>query len=312
MSLPAYTATPIQLPQLPKQPPPLLPLLNPSQPTSPNPNHYRKHSVALERTKTAIEPTVSWTSSIFHRCRNGQLAEAVAHFIQMRQAGIEPNHVTFVTLLSGYYVTRIAVIAACADLGTLGLGLWINRFVMKQDFKDNVRITLDFFNLMQKEGFKPDGGVSFTGALTVCSHAGLVDEGLHYFDNMKRVHRITPRIEHYVLEDALSVIENMPMKPNEVVLGSWLAACRTIGNISLAERLMKDGANKLLSFELKLCGYVLENFVTESYEYTFATTCEAPKSVLSIYNFGSDFVHPCSTFANLFIYFSPDFFYSIQ
>ncbi|KAK9939154.1 hypothetical protein M0R45_015861 [Rubus argutus] len=31
----------------------------------------------------------------------------------------------------------------------------------------------------------------------------------------------------------------MPMKPNEVVLGSLLAACRTSGNISLAERLMK-------------------------------------------------------------------------
>ncbi|PRQ32597.1 putative pentatricopeptide [Rosa chinensis] len=55
---------------------------------------------------------------------------------------------------------------------------------------------LVFFNLMQKEGFKPDG-VSFTGALTACSHAGLVDEGLRFFDNMKRIHKITPRIEHY-------------------------------------------------------------------------------------------------------------------
>ncbi|KAB2606423.1 pentatricopeptide repeat-containing protein [Pyrus ussuriensis x Pyrus communis] len=249
MSLPAYTATPIQLPQLPKQPPPFLPLPNPSQSTSPNPNQYRKHTVSLERTKTPIDPTVSWTSSISHRCRNGHLAEALAHFIQMRQAGVEPNHVTFLAGVEPDYVTIIAVIAACADLGTLGLGLWLNCFVMKRDFKDNVRITLEFFNLMQKKGLKPDG-VSFTGALTACSHAGLVDEGLHYFDNMKGVHRITPRIEHYGcivdlysragrLEDALGVIENMPMKPNEVVLGSLLAACRTIGNISLAERLMK-------------------------------------------------------------------------
>ncbi|KAM1342591.1 hypothetical protein ACFX15_006610 [Malus domestica] len=392
MSLPAYTATPIQLPQLPRQPPPFLPLPNPSQSTSPNPNQYRKHSVSLERTKTPIDPTVSWTSSISHRCRNGHLAEALAHFIQMRRAGVEPNHVTFVTLLSGCthfpangvqfgpslhayarklgldtnnvmvgtavidmyakcggvdfarlvfdgldvknsmswntmidgymkngkkgqfeqalawfremqlagvepdYVTIIAVIAACADLGTLGLGLWLNHFVMKRDFKDNVRISnslvdmysrcgclgfarqvfenmleralvswnsmivgfavnghaeeaLEFFNLMQKKRLKPDG-VSFTGALTACSHAGLVDKGLHYFDNMKGIHRITPRIKHYGcivdlysragrLEDALGVIENMSMKPNEVVLGSLLAACRTIGNVSLAERLMK-------------------------------------------------------------------------
>ncbi|KAM2245769.1 hypothetical protein EV2_007083 [Malus domestica] len=420
MSLPAYTATPIQLPQLPRQPPPFLPLPNPSQSTSPNPNQYRKHSVSLERTKTPIDPTFSWTSSISHRCRNGHLAEALAHFIQMRRAGVEPNHVTFVTLLSGCahfpakgvqfgpslhayarklgldtnnvmvgtavidmyakcggvdfarlvfdgldvknsmswntmidgymkngkvsdavelfekmpnrdavswtvliggfvkkgqfeqalawfremqlagvepdYVTIIVVIAGCADLGTLGLGLWLNHFVMKRDFKDNVRISnslvdmysrcgclgfarqvfenmleralvswnsmivgfavnghaeeaLEFFNLMQKKGLKPDG-VSFTGAVTACSHAGLVDKGLHYFDNIKGVHRITPRIEHYGcivdlysragrLEDALGVIENMSMKPNEVVLGSLLAACRTIGNVSLAERLMK-------------------------------------------------------------------------
>jgi pentatricopeptide repeat protein len=204
---------------------------------------------------------------------------------------------------------------------------------------------LVFFNLMQKEGFKPDG-VSFTGALTACSHAGLVDEGLHFFDNMKRIHKIIPRIEHYGcivdlysragrLEDALNIIESMPMKPNEVVLGSLLAACRTSGNISLAERLMKylfeldpgvdsnyvllaniyaadgrwDGASKvrktmedlgiqktpgfssveidcdihefvagdkshvdaeyiystleLLSFELKLCGYVPEHIIRE-------------------------------------------------
>ncbi|VVA26526.1 PREDICTED: pentatricopeptide repeat-containing [Prunus dulcis] len=102
---------------------------------------------------------------------------------------------------------------------------------------------------MQKEGFKADG-VSFTGAFTACSHAGLVNEGLHDFDNTKRIHKITPRIEHYgcivdlysragMLEDALNVIKNMPMKPNEVVVGSLLAACRTNGNISLAERLMK-------------------------------------------------------------------------
>lgn len=89
---------------------------------------------------------------------------------------------------------------------------------------------LVFFNLMQKEGFKPDG-VSFTGALTACSHAGLVDEGLRFFDNMKRIHKIIPRIEHYGcivdlysragrLEDVLNIIESMPMKTNEVVLGS--------------------------------------------------------------------------------------------
>ncbi|GMN65788.1 hypothetical protein TIFTF001_034869 [Ficus carica] len=418
MSVPAntatVTATPTQLSQPPKPTPPSLPS-PPTQSIFPN-----QHSSSQKQTYKPIEPVVKWTSSIGRLCKNGRFPEAAAEFSRMRLSGVEPNHVTFVTLLSGFaefplgdlsfgasvhgyarklgldtnnvmvgtalvamyakcglvevarlvfdeicvknsvswntmivgymrngkvgnavklfdemperdtiswtafiggfvkrgrfeealewfrdmqisgvepdYVTVIAVLAACADLGTVGSGLWMNRFIMNLKFTDNVKISnslidmysrcgcikfarqvfermpkrtlvswnsiivgfavnghaeeaLKFFNLMQKEGFKPDG-VSFTGALTACSHAGLVDEGLLLFESMKRVHGISHRIEHYGcivdlfsragrLEDALNVIETMPLKPNEVVLGSLLAACRTQGDITLAERLMK-------------------------------------------------------------------------
>ena len=60
----------------------------------------------------------------------------------------------------------------------------------------HVEEALTFFARMKREGFKPDG-VSFTGALTACSNAGLVDRGLKCFDEMRRVHKISPRIEHY-------------------------------------------------------------------------------------------------------------------
>lgn len=228
---------------------------------------------------------ISWTALINGLLKQGYSEQALECFHHMQCSGIEPD-----------YVAIIAVLAACADVGTLTLGLWVNRFVMQQEFKDNVRISnslidmysrcgcidfarqvfekmpnrtlvswnsiivgfavngfadesLEFFDAMQKEGFKPDG-VSFTGALTACSHAGLVKKGLELFDNMNTVHKITPRIEHYGcivdlygragrLENALNVIETMPMKPNEVVLGSLLASCRTHGDVRLAERLMK-------------------------------------------------------------------------
>ncbi|XP_010246164.1 PREDICTED: pentatricopeptide repeat-containing protein At1g05750, chloroplastic-like [Nelumbo nucifera] len=202
---------------------------------------------------------------------------------EMQFSGIEPD-----------YVTITSVLSACANLGALGLGLWIHRFVLQREFGENIRLSnslidmyarcgsiefakqefekmskrslvswnsmivgsavngyaedaLEYFSLMQ-EGFEPDG-VSFTGALTACSHAGLVDEGLQFYDMMKRIYKITPRIEHYgcivdllsragQLEDALHIIESMPMKPNEIILGSLLAACRNRGNLSLAEKLM--------------------------------------------------------------------------
>ncbi|KAK2969128.1 hypothetical protein RJ640_017243 [Escallonia rubra] len=368
----------------------------------------------------SVDPTVSsWTSSISRHCQNGHLANAATEFTRMRLAGVEPNHITFVTLLSGCahfpsralhfgaslhalvrklgfdtnnvkvgtavvdmyskcgcvdlarlsfeemgvrnnvswntmidgymrngrvedaiqvfdempnrdaisytalingfvrkgnfehalewfqemqlsgvdpdYVTIIAVLSACANLGMLGLGLWVNRYILMREFKYNIRVNntlidmysrcgfvefarqifnsmlkrslvswnsmivgfalngnadeaLEYFNMMLGDGLEPDG-VSFTGALTACSHAGLVDEGLKLLDIMKRVYRISPRIEHYGcvvdlysrsgrLEEALSVVESMPMKPNEVVLGSLLAACRTRGDVTLAERLM--------------------------------------------------------------------------
>ncbi|CAB4316184.1 unnamed protein product [Prunus armeniaca] len=177
---------------------------------------------------------VSWMVLIGGFVKKGQFEQALEWFREMQLSGVEPG-----------YVTIIAVIAACADLGTLGLGLWINRFLVKQNFRDNIRIKEP-----HAEGRVQGRGAQLHWSFYACSQAGLVNEGLHYFDNMKRIHRITLRIEHYgcivdlysragMLEDVLNVIKNMPMKPNEVGAGSLLAACRTNGNISLAERLMK-------------------------------------------------------------------------
>ncbi|KMT04938.1 hypothetical protein BVRB_7g171040 [Beta vulgaris subsp. vulgaris] len=228
---------------------------------------------------------ISWTALIGGFVKKGLYKKALQCFCEMQLDGVEPD-----------YVTVIAVLSACANLGALSLGLWTNRFVMGKDFQDNIRLcntfidmysrcgrvdfaryifekmptrslvswnsmlggfaanghveeALTLFDRMQREGFSPDG-VSFTGALTACSHAGFVDKGLKYFDDMKRVHNLPPRIEHYGclvdlysragrLEDALHVVKNMPMKPNEVVLGSLLAACRNCGDIGLAEMVMK-------------------------------------------------------------------------
>ncbi|MBA0713024.1 hypothetical protein Golax_012084 [Gossypium laxum] len=229
---------------------------------------------------------ISWTALINGFAKRGFYEEALDWFREMMIFGVEPD-----------YVTIIAVLTACANLGTLSVGLWVHRLVLKQSFINNVRVNnslidmysrcgciefarevfdkmqkrslvswnsiivgfavngfaeeaLKYFDAMQKEGFKPDG-VSFTGALTACSHAGLVGEGLRYFDIMKRVHKISPRIEHFgcivdlysragKLKEAWDLVRNMPMKPNEVVLGSLLAACRNYGDISLAERIVKN------------------------------------------------------------------------
>ncbi|XP_048319502.1 pentatricopeptide repeat-containing protein At1g05750, chloroplastic-like [Ziziphus jujuba] len=81
---------------------------------------------------------------------------------------------------------------------------------------------------------------------------GEVEFAVEMFEEMP--HRdgvsVKPRIENYGcmvdlysragrMEDALHVIEKLPMEPNEVVVGSLLAACRIHGDFSLAEWLIK-------------------------------------------------------------------------
>ena len=51
--------------------------------------------------QSTSETTVSWTSRINLLTRNGRLAEAAKEFSDMTLAGVEPNHITFIALLSG-------------------------------------------------------------------------------------------------------------------------------------------------------------------------------------------------------------------
>nr|GME04702.1 pentatricopeptide repeat-containing protein At5g15340, mitochondrial [Ipomoea batatas] len=108
---------------------------------------------------------------------------------------------------------------------------------------------LDMFGEMVKD-VKPDD-VTFTAVLSACSHSGLVDQGRHFFYNLEPMYGIKPSMEHFscfvdllgragYLEEAKSVIQKMPMPPNEVVLGSLLGACSVHKNIEMGECLMKE------------------------------------------------------------------------
>eukprot|EP01018_Ginkgo_biloba_P019327 Gb_27416 [translate_table: standard] len=104
---------------------------------------------------------------------------------------------------------------------------------------------LQLFERMQQSGSSPDH-VTFVGVLSACCHAGLVHEGWQFFDQMSRYYHITPTVEHYCcmvdllgragyLVEAQDFINKMPIKPNAVVWGSLLGACRIYNNIEIAE-----------------------------------------------------------------------------
>ena len=81
--------------------------------------------------------------------------------------------------------------------------------------------------------------------LSICAHAGLLNEGLRYFESMKRDYNIEPGVEHYGclvnllglsgrLDQALELIKKMPMKPDSAIWGSLLSSCRSHGNLEIA------------------------------------------------------------------------------
>lgn len=111
-------------------------------------------------------------------------------------------------------------------------------------------LVLDMFDQMLEENIKPND-VTFTALLSACSHSGLVDEGRRLFHALENTYSIRPSMENYAsmvdllgrsgnLQEAEAVIRSMPMKPNEVVLGSLLAACCSRKAHEMGARLVMD------------------------------------------------------------------------
>lgn len=132
---------------------------------------------------------------------------------------------------------------------------------------------LDIFEKMQLVGIKPNE-LTFTGVLSACVHAGLVTKGQEYFKMIER-YGLEPRIQHYgcivdllgkagKLEEAYEVIKTMKIKPNVVVWGSFLSACKDHGQFEMAERVFgevlkmikpeKDGGMYTLISDLYVLG----------------------------------------------------------
>ncbi|KAI3905674.1 hypothetical protein MKW92_021942 [Papaver armeniacum] len=109
---------------------------------------------------------------------------------------------------------------------------------------------LKLFEEMLRLKAKPDS-ITFLGVLMACCHGGLVEEGLRHFISMSKDYGFQPEIKHYgcvvdllgragLLDEAQQMVRSMPMKPDVMVLGSLLGACRIHGNAAIADALRKE------------------------------------------------------------------------
>lgn len=104
---------------------------------------------------------------------------------------------------------------------------------------------LDLFRQLVDGGLDPTE-VTFLGVLSACTHVGLVEEGRHYFESMRTFFEVEPGPDHYacmvdllgragLLDEALKLIESMPVEPHVGVWGALLGASRTHMHLDMAK-----------------------------------------------------------------------------
>ncbi|KAK2989756.1 hypothetical protein RJ640_030249 [Escallonia rubra] len=232
----------------------------------------------------ARRDVVAWSAMISGYSQASRCKEALLLFHEMQKANVEPNEVTMVSALSSCavlgaletgkwvhsYIKKnlkltatlgTALVVFYAKCGSIDSAIEVfERMPQKNVLSWTVLIqglasngqgkkTLKLFKLMLKRNIEPND-VTFIGVLCACSHAGLVDEGRHFFVSMSRDFGIEPRIEHYgcmvdmlgragLIEEAYQFIKNMPVKPNAIIWRTMLASCRVHKNVEIGEKSLK-------------------------------------------------------------------------
>ncbi|XP_055961215.1 pentatricopeptide repeat-containing protein At1g56690, mitochondrial [Mercurialis annua] len=148
----------------------------------------------------------------------------------------------------------ITMYIKCGDL--LRAKRLFDRFAMKDTVMWNSIITgyaqhglgkeaLQVFYEMLASAVSPDE-ITFVGVLTACSYNGNVEKGLEIFESMKSRYLVDRRTEHYAcmvdllgragrLDEAMNLIEKMPVEADAIVWGALLGGCKTHMRLDLAE-----------------------------------------------------------------------------
>ncbi|MCO5587296.1 hypothetical protein L7F22_041285 [Adiantum nelumboides] len=104
-------------------------------------------------------------------------------------------------------------------------------------------LAIKSFEDMRQEGILPED-ITFSSVLAVCSHEGLVDKGLSYFESMITEYKVIPTIEHSnclvdmlaragQLSSAVALLESIPEAPTSITWNVLLGACKNWGSLHI-------------------------------------------------------------------------------
>ncbi|KAF6999895.1 hypothetical protein CFC21_015868 [Triticum aestivum] len=228
---------------------------------------------------------VIWNSVVAAYGVNGETDSALCAFRAMQKVGFKPDHVTVISVLPvcnhhsrliqgkelHAYVVRHDMSSICSVSNALidmyckccclEMGKDIFQLMTERDTATyNTLISslgkhghedqaIMLFDQLKRDGIAPDK-VTFVALLSCCSHAGLTEQGLHFYDSMLQDYNISPDKEHYScvvdlysrsgkLDDAWKFISSLREGTEIDVLGCLLAACRVHNRMDIAELVAK-------------------------------------------------------------------------
>ncbi|CAL1385644.1 unnamed protein product [Linum trigynum] len=235
---------------------------------------------------------VSWNTMIVGYGQHGEGDAAVKLLMEMLQQGFVPDELTIssaisscsyasssfseITRIHGYVINKgfqafpsvqASLIDAYSKSGRIGCALLCLSSVLEPDlvswtalihafgFHNFPRYSIEMFEKMVSGGVSPDE-IAFLGVLSACSHAGLVNEGIHYFNLMVEKYQLCPGIEHYCclvdllgragfMDAAFDALTSLPIRNGSDAWGAFVGACKTHGE----SRLAKLAADKLFELE---------------------------------------------------------------
>ncbi|CAN1297677.1 Pentatricopeptide repeat-containing protein At1g50270 [Linum perenne] len=209
-----------------------------------------------------VKPNPKTLTSILTACAQlGALDQGKWVHGYIDRSSIELNSIVGTALID-MYMKCGCVNEACFVFNKLprkGLYTWtamINGLAMNGNALGSLRL----FSRMMSKGVQPNK-VTFLSVLGACSHGGLVNEGRRLFKGMKDECNLDPDVDHYgcmvdllgragYLDEAMELIEEMPMEPTFGVWGSLLNACVIYKNFELGEYIGKH----LVKLQPDQCG----------------------------------------------------------
>ncbi|XP_026439282.1 putative pentatricopeptide repeat-containing protein At3g23330 [Papaver somniferum] len=105
------------------------------------------------------------------------------------------------------------------------------------------------FFQMKRSGIEPNES-TYVSVLCACTHAGMVNPGLVIFNQLIKEWNMEPNLQHYScivdllgragrLDEAYSIVNNMPLKPDAGVYGALLGACSIHRNVELGLKISR-------------------------------------------------------------------------